>query len=674
MKGQEAPNPVGIWIRVSTEDQVQGESPEHHERRARAYAEAKGWEVVELYRLDAVSGKAVIEHPEAQRMLKDIQSGKIQALIFSKLARLARNTKELLEFADLFRQSGADLVSLGESIDTSSPAGRLFYTMIAAMAQWEREEISARVAASVPVRAKLGKPLGGAAPFGYQWLDKKLVPNSAEAPIRALVHTLFIEHKRKKKVARILNETGHRMRGGSKFSDTTVNRLILDPSAKGIHRRNYTKSNGDGKGWRLKPEEDWIEVPIAPILEAKIWDQANAILVEQQSRSKRPARTVSFLFSGLTFCPKGHKMYVPYFRLSPKYACKSCKTKIEVATLESIYQSQLHKFLLSHDEISRYLETASETLAEKDKLIANIEVECKAVKERMDKLLTLHLDGGLSRASFAREYKPLEERLAQLSDELPALQGEADFLRIKLSSQDDVITQAQDLYARWPSLTHEEKRTIIEYTTSRIVVDPDRGEVDIKLSYLPSSPPSGSSEGRSKKAMKPHPCVAFSQQIGEGLQMPILPFTTLSLSVPIPVPPEFPSDPHTFGEHVKRRRLDLGLTQVEVASRLGVSEATVVIWEKRAGVPPVNRLAKVYGFLGYCLLGVASPSTAGIGYRIRRWREGLGLSLQQLATGARVDPPKLWEWEVGRRKPWPVSIERMERYLSGLAGTAIQLT
>lgn len=54
---------VGIWIRVLTEDQVKGESPEHHERRARHYAEAKGWDVVEVYRLDAILGKTVKEPP-----------------------------------------------------------------------------------------------------------------------------------------------------------------------------------------------------------------------------------------------------------------------------------------------------------------------------------------------------------------------------------------------------------------------------------------------------------------------------------------------------------------------------------------------------------------------------------------------------------------------------------
>ena len=482
-KAQDEQKPVGIWIRVSTEDQARGESPEHHQKRARHYAEAKGWEVREVYHLEAVSGKAVMHHPEAKRMLEDVKSGQITGLIFSKLARLARNTRELLELSDIFRDHRADLISLQENIDTTSPAGRLFYTMIAAMAQWEREEIAERVAASIPIRAKLGKPLGGAAPLGYQWKDRKLVPDLKEAPVRKLIYELFLEHKRKKTVARRLNEQGYRTRNGSMFSDTTVVRLIQDPTAKGLRRANYTRTLGEKKHWKLKPKEEWVHIPVEPIISEDLWNQCNAILEERRKTKKRPSRKAVHLFTGVAYCACGNKMYVP--SNTPKYICYECRNKIPVLDLEGVFQEQLRNFFFSPDDIVEYLNKTDTVIKEKEELLTHLEDERKDVEQDIERLFELYFAEEIPKEGFGLKYRPLEERKKQLEEQIPVLQGDLDFLKIQYLSSEEIVSEARDLYTRWPKLEQGEKRKIIETVTEKIVIGKD--EVDIHLCYLPNA-------------------------------------------------------------------------------------------------------------------------------------------------------------------------------------------
>jgi site-specific DNA recombinase len=478
-----APKHVGIWIRVSTEDQAQGDSPEHHEQRARYYAQAKDWHVAEVYHLEAVSGKAVMAQPEAQRMIADVQSGHITGLIFSKLARLARNTRELLDFADIFREHDADLISLQESIDTSTPAGRLFYTMLAAMAQWEREEIGERVAASVPVRAKLGKPLGGAAPFGYQWKDRQLIPHPEEAAIRKQIYNLFLNHRRKKTVARLMNEAGHRTRNGSHFSDTTIDRLLRDPIAKGLRRANYTQSLGEKKHWKLKDESEWVFSEVEPIVSEEIWQQCVTLLEEQKQQPRFSAKKPAQLFAGIAFCHCGNKMYVP--SNTPKYVCFTCRNKLPTTDLEAIFHEQLKGFFFSTDDLAAYIDEADSVIVEKRRLLKTLEGKRDKLRAAMDKIMRLYVEGNLSGEGFKLEYRPLEEQVKQITEQLPSLQAEVDFLGIQHLSREEVLSEARDIYSRWPDLERDEKRQIIENTVEKIVVG--ENDISIELAYIPNS-------------------------------------------------------------------------------------------------------------------------------------------------------------------------------------------
>jgi site-specific DNA recombinase len=491
---------VGIWLRVSTEDQAQGESPEHHRRRAEMYAESKGWTVAKVYDLSGVSGKTVMDHPQTQAMLADVAAGRITSLIFSKLARLARNTRECLDFAEYFEKFSAGLVSLGESIDTSTPAGRLFYTVIAAMAQWEREEIASRVKESVKVRAKLGKDLGGAAPFGYRKQDGMLVLDETEAPIRRRMFELFLEHKRLKTVAAQMNSAGLRTRSGGRVSDTTIRRLLEDPAAKGVRRSNYSRSLGQKRAWTLKPESEWSFTRVEPVVSEELWDACNAILTARKDGA-RPVKKAIHLFTGLAVCECGGTMTVKW--KSPNYTCRKCKRKIGIRDLEEVFRDQLRSFFLSPEEVRSYLEQGNAALTEKRELLAAMQAEHTAVRIDMDKVYQLYMDDVITTQGFGDRYKPLEGRAKELADEIPRLQGEADFLAIQHLSSEEIVSEAQDLYGRWDTLLSDEKRAVAETVLERITVSEET--VSIALHYAPTSPPTAVIGQRNHRVALPRP-------------------------------------------------------------------------------------------------------------------------------------------------------------------------
>jgi site-specific DNA recombinase len=471
---------IGIWLRVSTEDQVRGESLDVHESRARSYAESKGWTIAETYRLEAVSGKSVINHPEARRMLSDVARGHITGLIFSKLARLSRNNRELLDFAEVFQNHKADLISLAENIDTSSPAGRMFFNMLAAMANWEREEIASRVAASVPVRAKMGRPMGGQAQYGYAWVGKEFVIVPEEAAVRKLMYELFLEHRRFRTVARILNERGYRTRHNAKWAGGTIERLMRDPTAKGQKRFNYTKSMGRGETWVHKPEEEWVIHPCPPIVSTELWNSVNDLLVEKKLAGIRQSRVGKTLFGGLCFCHCGGRMYVP--SKMHKYVCeqKGCRHKIETDTLEAIFQSELDTFAFAPETLDENKQRISVALGETSALIESHQETIKHSDAQIDQLLGLHQSGSIDQEGFRKRYEPLGIRNRELQAELPRLEEKKRRLLHRLNRNSEALAETKDVALRYETMPFVERRRLVESVVERVSI----GHGEVEFSYL----------------------------------------------------------------------------------------------------------------------------------------------------------------------------------------------
>ncbi len=102
----------------------------------------------------------------------------------------------------------------------------------------------------------------------------------------------------------------------------------------------------------------------------------------------------------------------------------------------------------------------------------------------MDKVYRLYIDDRLSPEGFDDRYRPLEQRLREIDEELPRLEGEVDFLKIEHLSGENVAAGATDLYTRWPGLSSEEKRAWVETYVRRVAVGKD--EISFKLHHFPS--------------------------------------------------------------------------------------------------------------------------------------------------------------------------------------------
>ncbi len=148
---------VAIYARVSTANQ--GQDPTLQTRELREYAERRGWTVAGEYVDVGISGTKE-KRPELDRLMADAHRRRFDCVVVWKFDRFARSVSHLLRALETFKAQGIEFVSFSEQMDTSTPAGKMVFTVLGAVAELERSLIVERVKAGLRNAKAKGRRLG----------------------------------------------------------------------------------------------------------------------------------------------------------------------------------------------------------------------------------------------------------------------------------------------------------------------------------------------------------------------------------------------------------------------------------------------------------------------------------------------------------------------------------
>ena len=189
------------YVRVSTDKQAdRGVSLEAQAEKIRAMAVVHNAELLDII-VDGGESAKSLNRPGMARLLALVDAGEVQTVIIAKLDRLTRSVKDLCTLLERFTRRGVALVSVAESLDTGSAAGRLVLNIMTAVSQWEREAIGERTRDAMSHKRTNGERVGNIQ-FGYRLgADGKHVePDPAEQAVL-------------EEIAAICGNSGHTLRG-----------------------------------------------------------------------------------------------------------------------------------------------------------------------------------------------------------------------------------------------------------------------------------------------------------------------------------------------------------------------------------------------------------------------------------------------------------------------------
>lgn len=462
-----------VMIRVSTNSQAHSDSPQTHEIRARQYAKLHGHEIVKVFKLLGVSGKDTYNHPESVAMREMLRLKQADGVIISSLSRLARSTSQLLQYNTFFQEHGAVLISLKENIATDNSSGsKFFFTLLSSLATWELDNAKERMQASLETRRSQGKFTGGTVSLGFKIKNAQVIIDEEYAPLRKLIYTLFIEHRRYSIVAKKLTEKGYLTpKGKQTWADVTIKRLLKNTDAKGILRSNYRGKPTEDNPTGIKPSSEWIYTKIPAIVSEELWESANAIIKEQESKSKqtKPLNQRVHLFTGVLYCNNNHRLSLT--TKTGKYTCVPCRLRIHKDDLEDVWKTRIKQFIISDEEQAQYTQSSETEIQLKHDEIEFAEKDIPKLQAKMDRLITLSTEGQIPVDGFNSHYQPIFDRQTQLRENVKHLKIELENMLEAKASQKMVFNKSKNLYDNWDKLDRPEKRFIVQSVVNRIEFD-----------------------------------------------------------------------------------------------------------------------------------------------------------------------------------------------------------
>ncbi len=442
---------AALYVRVSTDEQAKhGYSIRSQKEKLEAYCVSQDWEIANFYIDEGKSAKNT-ERPALQKLLSDVRSGVIDVLLIYRLDRLTRSVLDLYKILEELEQYNCKFKSATEIYDTTTPTGRLFITLVAALAQWERENLVERVKVNMLKKASLGEWTGGIIPYGYRSENKKLYIVEEEAEIvREIFHLMQIHGYRK--TAEILNK--HHTLRGKKFAKSNVQYIANNPLYMGYMRYNdgqrlYMKSVKEQRLFKGEHE--------AIIDEATFWHLQD-LLTKRREKGSRKVDS-PFIFSSILKCDRCGSPLFGY-RRTEKFKYYRCDNKSKnICDLPGIREDRIEEELITNFE--KYVSQFNYHAQAKSKSVnRDFETELKDIRKKMEKYKSMFLNDLISIEELNSEIGELREKEKELEQEM------------NVSTPDPINEEILlNFKSLWKDANHEEKKLLLQSIFNEIKID-----------------------------------------------------------------------------------------------------------------------------------------------------------------------------------------------------------